>query len=78
MPKTNFCKSHNPFATIRGAMVRAEVSSEKKLYEKAGINHDLWCRRKKSPEDLKLSEIRDIDDVLRFTEKELVELIRGR
>ena len=78
MPKTNFCKPHNPFITIHGAMVRAAVRSEKKLYEEAGINHDTWNRRKKSPDDLKLSEIRALDDVMDFTDGELIELIRGR
>ena len=79
MSKTELCKPHNPFSTIASAMRRNGVKNEKDVYVPAQINNVTWrARRDETPERLTVEQIRAIDEVLGFTDSELIELIRGR
>ena len=76
MAKTALGQQHNPFSTIASAMVRTGMK-DKHVYDASGIPRMTWYRNKESGR-LTLEQLRAIDDVIDFTDSELIELIRGR
>jgi len=63
--------------TIAGCIAQKGITI-KSLCAKIGMNHETWRRRRNNPDSLTLAEIRELDDALDMTEKDLVELIRGK
>lgn len=76
MPKTNYCRPHNPFAVIAQARVERSMR-EQDLYKACGIKKSTWANRKNRPECLTLEEIREIDLALNLSGEQLIKMIRG-
>ena len=75
MPKTNFCKPHNPLPAIKHWMARNGIKTEKTVYEAIGMNHVTWQRRKREPWKFTVEELNLMNSYANFDDKERKELM---
>ena len=58
-------------------MVDAHVDGFRELSRQTGIEYRTLLNHIDAPEQFRLSEVRELDEVLRFTDGDLLKLLRG-